>query len=422
MEAELPLDNVLRYQSTGVIAPRGVASVTGSLGLAEAGLTSTGPVNMGIRAGALLEDPTGRALWLHLNEPSGSTAFTDSSFLGNDGTCSGDGCPVANGRELTFDGNDSLSVPDDDTLDLDQFTLALAVKPTASHPDRSTVLVAKWDSFNFTGNYLLTLGRVDNKVRLVTPTCGSTDVLAAPSGLPLNRWSHIAASYDGSMKHIYVNGTLVASKAFSGVPCKNNSPVVIGQEATVGVPFVGQLDEVEIYASSLDAGTIQQRYATPLLSIDLRDGTTWGSDAVSCSGAACPSVDGDGANFGQVDHLTVAAPDLSGDAFTFATWINPEPRSHPFAPNAAAAYADAAYGKWTDADYQGIFGYRDAWNGKQIYPSLYVGSNGRLRMIWGDGADTCVVSSTNTGVVTLGRLAASCRQLRRLQPDLLRQR
>ncbi len=97
LEAELPLDNVLRYQSLGVIAPRTAASLAGTLSVAEAGLTSSGPVDMGMRAGAIIEDPTGRALWLHLNEPSGSTTLPTVPSLSNDGACSGDGCPIANG-------------------------------------------------------------------------------------------------------------------------------------------------------------------------------------------------------------------------------------------------------------------------------------------------------------------------------------
>ena len=44
---------------------------------------------MGVRAGAIIEDPTGRSLWLHFNEPVGSTTFADSSFLGNDATLFG---------------------------------------------------------------------------------------------------------------------------------------------------------------------------------------------------------------------------------------------------------------------------------------------------------------------------------------------
>ena len=397
LQAELPLDHVRRNQTLGVIAPQTSAKVAGSVALAEASLTNSGPAQMGIRAGAILEDPTGRTLWLHLNEPSGSTTFADSSFLHNDGACSGSGCPTANGQAPTFDGNDSVFVPDNDTLDLDQFTIALAVKPTASNEFSSIALLAKWDSANAAANYLLAINPVTNQVRFLTMPCaiGGGKTLVSPAGLPLNKWSHITATYDGSVKQLYVNGTLVASQPYAGGLCKNASPVSIGTKVAGYASFIGQMDEVEIYPTALDAGTIQQRYAYPALTVDLRDGATWGSDAVSCSGAACPTASGGGASFGQKNYLNATAPDLSGDAFTFATWIKPKQRNHLFSANAAAAY-----GKWTDADYQGVFGYRNAWDGKQIYPSLYVGSNGRLRMIWGDGSNTCEVSSVNTGVVT----------------------
>ncbi len=398
LEAELPLDSVLRYQSLGIIAPRTAVTLTGNLGVAAAGLTSSGPVDMGIRAGAIIEDPTGRALWLHMNEPVGSTTFVDSSFLGNNGACSGASCPTATGSALTFDGGDVVSIPDDETLDLTQYTLAMAIKPTQSSP---SVLLTKTSGDGSAQNYSLSFSA--NQVQFFTfGGCageGGINSIQTPA-LPLNQWSHIAATYDGSTKRLYLNGMEVASASFSGAACLTNDPVTIGGRDFLGSVvsgFTGQIDEVEIYPSALDANTVAARYSRPILTVDLRDSANWGSDAVSCSGAACPSVGGgSGATFAQVDYLTATAPDLSGDAFTFVTWIKPKARTHPFDAGAATAF-----GKWTDADYQGVFGARSAWDGKTIYPSLYVGSNGRLRMIWGDGATTCEVSTVNTGVLTL---------------------
>ncbi|MCA9960734.1 MAG: LamG domain-containing protein, partial [Anaerolineales bacterium] len=139
---------------------------------------------------------------------------------------------------------------------------------------------------------------------------------------------------------------------------------------------------------------IADRYATPVLQVDLRNATTWGSDDVSCSGAACPTVGNGGATFNQVDHLVATAPDLTGDSFAFATWIRPQTRNFPMSDASATAF-----GKWTDADYQGVFGYQPTTDSDEIFPSLFVGDNGRLRMIWGDGTTTCEVASANTGIL-----------------------
>ncbi|MCB9433303.1 MAG: hypothetical protein H6668_15110 [Ardenticatenaceae bacterium] len=398
VETELPLDNVLRYQATEAIAPQTAVTVNGSVGLTEAGLNSTGPVNMAIRAGAKIDDPTDRVVWLHLNDNPGSTTFADASFRQNNGSCSGASCPVADSQQLTFDGHDVVVVPDSSDLDLSQFTLSLAIKPTTA--SQFGTLISKGADFYVNQNYFLAYnnGRI---TFVASNSCGASNgiVESASGSIPLNVWSHVTATYDGSSLALYLNGKLVGSQVYSGALCNNNQPVLIGSLKADGSGtqgFIGQMDEVEIYPTALDAGTILDRYATPLLQVNMRDGTTWGSDDVSCSGAACPAVGNGGATFNQVNNLVATAPDLSGDAFAFATWIRPQTRTYPFSNESATAH-----GKWTDADYQGVFGYRPTATSKTIFPSLFVGSNGRLRMIWGDGTTTCEVASANSGVVAV---------------------
>ncbi|MEZ4512330.1 MAG: LamG-like jellyroll fold domain-containing protein [Chloroflexota bacterium] len=396
VETELPLDNVLRFQSTEAIAPQTAVTINGNVGLTEAGLSTTGPVNMAIRAGAKIDDPTDRVLWLHLNDNSGSTTFADASFRQNDGSCSGASCPVADNQQLTFDGNDAIVVPDGADLDLSQFTLALSLKPTTA--SQFGTLISKGADFYVNQNYFLAYnnGRI---TFVASNSCGASNGVVEGPPVPLNAWSHVTATYDGSGMALYINGKLVGSQAYSGALCNNNQPVLVGALKADGSGtqnFIGQIDEVEIYPTALDAGTILDRYATPVLQVNMRDGSTWGSDDVSCSGAACPAVGNGGATFNQVNNLVATAPDLSGDAFAFATWIRPQTRTYPFS-NASAT----AHGKWTDADYQGVFGYQPTTTSKTIFPSLFVGSNGRLRMIWGDGTTTCEVASANTGVVAV---------------------
>ncbi|MCB9433848.1 MAG: DUF11 domain-containing protein, partial [Ardenticatenaceae bacterium] len=399
VETELPLDNVLRYQSTEAIPPQSTVTVTGSVGLAEAGLTSTGPVNMGIRAGAIIEDPTGRVLWLHMNELAGSSTFADASFLQNDGVCAGANCPTANGQQLTFDGNDTISIPDSADLIGTNYSIAMAVRPTSS--GAQGVLFSKTDAVSANGTLSLVLNS-DNTVSFNnTDYCGtpSGNFLTSSNSLPVNQWSHIVATLDGAIKRLYINGIEVASISYPRAgECVNTRQVAIGAFIHNGSPtsgFVGQMDEVEVYPEALGANTIADRYATPLLQVDLRNATTWGSDDVSCSGVACPTVGSGGAAFSQVDHLVATAPDLTGDAFAFATWIRPQARTYPMSNDSATAF-----GKWTDADYQGVFGYQSTFGSDEVFPSLFVGDNGRLRMIWGDGTTTCEVASANTGILT----------------------
>ena len=62
---------------------------------------------------------------------------------------------------------------------------------------------------------------------------GSNPMLSAPSPLPLNTWSHLAVTYDGSQVTMYVNGVVVASvnQAFQGLA--NNQAFLLLQSGCV---------------------------------------------------------------------------------------------------------------------------------------------------------------------------------------------
>ena len=75
--------------------------------------------------------------------------------------------------------------------------------------------------------------------------------------LPLNAWTHIAASYDpnaGLMK-LYLNGTLAASMWVTGTVTYNTSYGITLSDPTN--PFYGMMDEVSIYGTALSDFQIQ---------------------------------------------------------------------------------------------------------------------------------------------------------------------
>jgi gliding motility-associated-like protein len=69
-----------------------------------------------------------------------------------------------------------------------------------------------------------------------------------PSQLALNKWYHIAGTYDGKRIKYYVNGCLVIDSAFTGNLCQNNFLTTIGNKNTCFCePFLGKVDEVRIW-------------------------------------------------------------------------------------------------------------------------------------------------------------------------------
>ncbi|MDP3723212.1 MAG: LamG-like jellyroll fold domain-containing protein [Candidatus Omnitrophota bacterium] len=108
------------------------------------------------------------------------------------------------------------------------------------------------------------------------------------SNLPLNTWTHIVGTFDGSTFRLYFNGVANASGAGS-LGALNNDPLTIGTAGSCA-PFGGQLDEVGIWNRALSAEEIATLYnggtglsaaaavSTPVLSeVNLGYNTTAGA-------------------------------------------------------------------------------------------------------------------------------------------------
>ena len=85
------------------------------------------------------------------------------------------------------------------------------------------------------------------------------------SQLPLNTWSHLAATYNGSAILLYVNGTQVASKTVSGTMSSSTAPLRIGGNSVWGEYFEGQIDEVRVYNTAPASAQIQSDMNTPIV-------------------------------------------------------------------------------------------------------------------------------------------------------------
>src|SRR5262245_58248240 len=71
---------------------------------------------------------------------------------------------------------------------------------------------------------------------------------------PLNTWSHVAVTFDGSAARFYVNGQLVGTAPHTGTLTANSSPLSLGNYA--GSRFAGILDETRVYSGALTAAEV----------------------------------------------------------------------------------------------------------------------------------------------------------------------
>ncbi|HEX6667758.1 MAG TPA: LamG-like jellyroll fold domain-containing protein [Solirubrobacterales bacterium] len=198
---------------------------------------------------------TGLVLAFGFNETSGTTA-TDASPAKNNGTVNG---AISNaggkfGRALSFDGvNDIVDVPDAASLDLTTgMTLEAWVKPTTKTGYRTALMKER----NKDLVYALYASN-GSSPKLETFTAAENAATApAANSLPLNAWSHLAATYDGTTLRLYVNGTQVATKAATGAMPNTANPLRIGGNTAWGEYFAGLIDEVRVYNRALTAGEI----------------------------------------------------------------------------------------------------------------------------------------------------------------------
>ena len=84
------------------------------------------------------------------------------------------------------------------------------------------------------------------------------------AALPLNTWTHLAATYDGTTLRLFVNGSLVGSRAVASPLLTSTGVLRFGGNSVWGEFFAGRIDEVRLYNRALTAAEIQADMAAPI--------------------------------------------------------------------------------------------------------------------------------------------------------------
>ena len=79
---------------------------------------------------------------------------------------------------------------------------------------------------------------------------------------PVNTWSHMTTTYDGSAVRLYINGTLVTTTPAIGSITTTNQALHIGGDA-LNEWFTGRIDDVRVYNRALGAAEIQTDMNAP---------------------------------------------------------------------------------------------------------------------------------------------------------------
>lgn len=205
--------------------------------------------------------PAGLVVWFPLDATPQNTADVVS---GINGTCAGSTCPAVttgkHGGAFLFDGdNDCIVVPDMGQFGQARLTLSLWMRQDAAD---ACSPVAKPVDLNATANTWQIETTDDNRISFTTSHAQDSNerVTTPASTITIGQWHHVAATYDGTTKQIYVDGALISSGNASGALTYNNDSVRIGCDENNGSPalrFNGALDEIQLYNRALSLAEIQ---------------------------------------------------------------------------------------------------------------------------------------------------------------------
>jgi len=197
------------------------------------------------------------------NEGIGVLTF-DSSGQANTGTLAG-ATWTTNGKfgsALSFNGTSAwVTIDDSPSLDLTTgLTIEAWVNPSSGSGTR-TVLMKETASGLAYALYSAVSGQRPVgyvHTRKDNPAVGSAAV-------PLNTWTHLAFTFDGSTLRLYVNGSLVRTSGInSGSIVTSAGALRIGGNAVFGEYFKGLIDEVRVYNRALTAADIQVDMNAPI--------------------------------------------------------------------------------------------------------------------------------------------------------------
>jgi len=181
-----------------------------------------------------------------------------------------------------FDGVESyVEVPHNDSLNLKAFTIEAWIKVGPKAGNHS-IMHKAGPGGNLERNYILNV-LVDNNgiLRASFTANGAQQNFDGVTGVMDETWHHVAASYDGDVGRIYVDGELDSEIRMGFELEPNDSPLAIGKAGFQSGRFAGLMDEVRLSNIARpieDIRELMNRGLSEILSVKAAGKltTTWG--------------------------------------------------------------------------------------------------------------------------------------------------
>ncbi len=163
----------------------------------------------------------------------------------------------------TLDGDDSLSIPDANSLDLGAMTVMAWFQHGVALTEQTILAKGQWDGNS--SNYNLSVTSAQKLRGFCGYTTGWTGArVTGGTTLALNTWYFGAYTYDLATANLYLNGITDASPVSVAVtPTTNAENLRLGAWGVVGgvgAFLTGKEGEIQIYNRALSAGEIRLIY------------------------------------------------------------------------------------------------------------------------------------------------------------------
>ncbi|MGE0077190.1 MAG: LamG-like jellyroll fold domain-containing protein [Bacteroidales bacterium] len=182
------------------------------------------------------------------NQANGFSASNNGSITLNWNDAQGINITSTN-NALNFDGSSDFVTCGAQNPSV--FTLEALVNPSVVSSDQAIISTLNESSSTGMELHINTSG---NPVLTIRSASGWLDLNSAIT-LTTNTWVHIAASYDGSIAKLYVNGVLTTQLSSSSYS-QGTSTLLIGRRSSGGYFFNGTIDEVRVWNTALSADEI----------------------------------------------------------------------------------------------------------------------------------------------------------------------
>ena len=198
---------------------------------------------------------------------SGSTAWTDLSQGGNNGTLTnGPTFNSSNGGSIVFDGVDDRVSRTTNINTGQNFTVNAWIYPTLLGTTRRAVAISSNNYTSLNGWFFSTAGANTNNTFFLSIGSDNAYRVALANTLSLNQWAYISAvcQNGGGSINLYKNGI---ETSYAVTVLSTNTLIYTYPQFNVGYrdagtpdPYTGNISVVQIYNRALSASEVLQNY------------------------------------------------------------------------------------------------------------------------------------------------------------------